>query len=90
MATAELAEANGNWHRFMTYLWNGQLVTTLSIQWPIMDQLLLAFSAVDYFWDSWYELRYYVQHLGNAQWMILSGLVCSLGFLCLRGNPIAR
>jgi len=53
-----------------------------------MDMLLLAFSVVDWFWDSWWELKHYVGTLGRTHWMVLSAFVCGFGFLCLKGNML--
>lgn len=53
-----------------------------------MNEWLLAFSVVDWFWDGWYELRYYGGNLGKTQWMVLSAASCAFGFLCMRGYSI--
>lgn len=53
-----------------------------------MDYLLLAYSVVDWFWDSWYELQYYGAHLNKTQWAIMAAASCLFGFLCLRGNTL--
>ena len=53
-----------------------------------MDELLLAFSAVSWFWDSWWELKYYCSNLNRTHWVIMSGLTCAVGFLMLRGNVL--
>ncbi len=53
-----------------------------------MDITLLAFSLVDWFWESWWELQNYTCNLNNQQWGIISVCVVSFGFLCVRGNKI--
>ncbi|MEM9368132.1 MAG: hypothetical protein AAGD07_19225 [Planctomycetota bacterium] len=53
-----------------------------------MDCLLLAFSLVDWFWDSWWELKHYSSNLNRQHWYVISGCVVFFGFLCLRGNKL--
>ncbi|EMI51859.1 hypothetical protein RSSM_06705 [Rhodopirellula sallentina SM41] len=54
----------------------------------MMDYFFLAFSVVDWFWDSWYELRHYATHLNKTQWAIMAAASVLFGFVCLKGNTL--
>lgn len=53
-----------------------------------MDFLPLAFSLVDFLWDSWWEFKSYFGRPTKTQWILLSVAAVLFGFLCLRGNRL--
>ena len=53
-----------------------------------MHEYLLAFSVLDWFWDSWWELKYYSSHIGKTGWLTLSACTVAFGLMCMRGNSL--